>query len=206
MADSKIEGSRYAKDIFARGADWAGETWNTARDVVERSADIELPEFKLPLWMQKALRLKETRSGYERQDTSTEKKPARQQSDDSGGSGGEDESVLAATAAAAVFLQSRDDEEESLKVKDASQAIQGGRDEQMMVLTRKMIEIRNLLKNIDKTEALTLPSIVVIGSQSSGKSSVLESIVGHEFLPKGSNMVTRRPIELTLINTPGASA
>ncbi|CAG8577586.1 8482_t:CDS:2, partial [Cetraspora pellucida] len=41
---------------------------------------------------------------------------------------------------------------------------------------------------------LKLPSIVVIGSQSSGKSSVLEAIVGHEFLPK--------PIELTLIHTP----
>jgi dynamin-like GTPase MGM1, mitochondrial len=52
----------------------------------------------------------------------------------------------------------------------------------------------------------TLPSIVVIGSQSSGKSSVLEAIVGHEFLPKGSNMVTRRPIELTLVNTPDAQA
>ncbi|KAF0267366.1 hypothetical protein FOG48_03563 [Hanseniaspora uvarum] len=48
---------------------------------------------------------------------------------------------------------------------------------------------------------INLPSIVVIGSQSSGKSSVLESIVGKDFLPKGANMVTRRPIELTLINT-----
>ncbi|KAJ9065676.1 mitochondrial dynamin GTPase Msp1 [Entomophthora muscae] len=47
-----------------------------------------------------------------------------------------------------------------------------------------------------------LPSIVVIGSQSSGKSSVLEAIVGREFLPKGLNMVTRRPIELTLIHSP----
>ncbi|CAG8542082.1 7660_t:CDS:2 [Funneliformis caledonium] len=63
-------------------------------------------------------------------------------------------------------------------------------------------EVRNILMNIDHNETLRLPSIVVIGSQSSGKSSVLEAIVGHEFLPKGSNMVTRRPIELTLIHTP----
>jgi len=35
-----------------------------------------------------------------------------------------------------------------------------------------------------RVTALKLPSIVVIGSQSSGKSSVLEAIVGHEFLPK----------------------
>ncbi|KPI35999.1 Protein msp1, mitochondrial [Cyphellophora attinorum] len=78
--------------------------------------------------------------------------------------------------------------------------------EQMMLLTKKMIEIRTLLNTIGQSDALTLPSIVVIGSQSSGKSSVLEAIVGHEFLPKGSNMVTRRPIELTLVNTPDAKA
>lgn len=80
------------------------------------------------------------------------------------------------------------------------------RDDQMMMLTRKMIEIRSLLQTIGQSESLTLPSIVVVGSQSSGKSSVLEAIVGHEFLPKGSNMVTRRPIELTLVNTPNAHA
>ncbi|EXJ83987.1 dynamin GTPase [Capronia epimyces CBS 606.96] len=79
-------------------------------------------------------------------------------------------------------------------------------DDQMMVLTRKMIEIRNMLNTVGQGGALTLPSIVVIGSQSSGKSSVLEAIVGHEFLPKGTNMVTRRPIELTLINTPDSQA
>ncbi|KAF9980739.1 dynamin-like GTPase mgm1 [Modicella reniformis] len=71
-----------------------------------------------------------------------------------------------------------------------------------MLLTKKLIEIRNVLNSIDHNDTLKLPSIVVIGSQSSGKSSVLEAIVGHEFLPKGSNMVTRRPIELTLIHTP----
>ncbi|EMG45925.1 Protein MGM1, mitochondrial, partial [Candida maltosa Xu316] len=78
-------------------------------------------------------------------------------------------------------------------------------DDHMLNLTRQMIEIRNLLANINH-DGIRLPSIVVIGSQSSGKSSVLESIVGQEFLPKGSNMVTRRPIELTLINTPEAAA
>lgn len=54
----------------------------------------------------------------------------------------------------------------------------------LMHLTRKLIQIRSLLMTIDKDESLILPSIVVIGSQSSGKSSVLEAIVGHEFLPK----------------------
>jgi replication fork clamp-binding protein CrfC len=76
------------------------------------------------------------------------------------------------------------------------------KDNHLMDLTKKLIEIRNLLKNVETDSSIRLPSIVVVGSQSSGKSSVLEAIVGHEFLPKGSNMVTRRPIELTLINTP----
>ena len=55
---------------------------------------------------------------------------------------------------------------------------------QLLQLTRKLIEIRSVLLSVDQSDALKLPSIVVIGSQSSGKSSVLEAIVGHEFLPK----------------------
>lgn len=45
-------------------------------------------------------------------------------------------------------------------------------------------------------------SQVVVGSQSSGKSSVLENIVGKDFLPRGSGIVTRRPLILQLINVP----
>ena len=78
------------------------------------------------------------------------------------------------------------------------------KDDHMMYITKMMIEIRNLLQKVGQSNTVTLPSIVVIGSQSSGKSSVLEAIVGHEFLPKGSNMITRRPIELTLVNDPEA--
>ncbi|XP_022737243.1 dynamin-related protein 1E-like isoform X1 [Durio zibethinus] len=46
-----------------------------------------------------------------------------------------------------------------------------------------------------------LPSVVVVGGQSSGKSSVLESIVGRDFLPRGSGIVTRRPLVLQLHKT-----
>ena len=41
-----------------------------------------------------------------------------------------------------------------------------------------------------------------MGSQSSGKSSVLENVVGRDFLPRGSGVVTRRPLVLQLINVP----
>ncbi|KAB2097264.1 hypothetical protein ERO13_A01G146418v2 [Gossypium hirsutum] len=46
-----------------------------------------------------------------------------------------------------------------------------------------------------------LPSVSVVGGQSSGKSSVLESIVGRDFLPRGSGIVTRRPLVLQLHKT-----
>ena len=51
----------------------------------------------------------------------------------------------------------------------------------------------------------SLPQIAVIGGQSAGKSSVLESFVGKDFLPRGSNIVTRRPLVLQLINDKNAS-
>ncbi|KAK5776726.1 phragmoplastin DRP1C-like isoform X1 [Gossypium arboreum] len=46
-----------------------------------------------------------------------------------------------------------------------------------------------------------LPSVAVVGGQSSGKSSVLESVVGRDFLPRGSGIVTRRPLVLQLHKT-----
>ncbi|KAI0676151.1 Dynamin central region-domain-containing protein [Trametes maxima] len=49
---------------------------------------------------------------------------------------------------------------------------------------------------------LDMPQLAVVGSQSAGKSSVLETIVGRDFLPRGSGIVTRRPLVLQLIHTP----
>ena len=49
---------------------------------------------------------------------------------------------------------------------------------------------------------LNLPQIAVVGSQSSGKSSVLENIVGRDFLPRGSGIVTRCPLVLQLHQLP----
>lgn len=119
---------------------------------------------------------------------------------------GSDKTAVAATAAAAGVAASQiddtDDEEDEREQEERDKQV----DNQMMNLTKQMIEIRNILLNVDGSTNLNLPAIVVIGSQSSGKSSVLESIVGQEFLPKGNNMVTRRPIELTLVNDPNQAA
>lgn len=43
-------------------------------------------------------------------------------------------------------------------------------------------------------DKIDLPQIVVIGSQSCGKSSLLEMLIGEEFLPKGEGIVTRCPV------------
>ncbi|KAJ3182335.1 vacuolar protein sorting-associated protein 1 [Geranomyces variabilis] len=73
----------------------------------------------------------------------------------------------------------------------------------------------NLIKTINKLQdaftavgvanPIDLPQITVIGSQSSGKSSVLENIVGRDFLPRGTGIVTRRPLVLQLINRPSST-
>ncbi|XP_003216933.1 dynamin-1-like protein [Anolis carolinensis] len=68
-----------------------------------------------------------------------------------------------------------------------------------------LIPVINKLQEIFNTvgaEVIQLPQIVVVGSQSSGKSSVLESIVGRDFLPRGSGVVTRRPLILQLVHVP----
>ncbi|XP_068546842.1 dynamin-3 isoform X6 [Anas acuta] len=46
---------------------------------------------------------------------------------------------------------------------------------------------------------LDLPQIAVVGGQSAGKSSVLENCVSRDFLPRGSGIVTRRPLVLQLV-------
>eukprot|EP00200_Dunaliella_tertiolecta_P012263 CAMPEP_0202375302 /NCGR_PEP_ID=MMETSP1127-20130417/6003_1 /ASSEMBLY_ACC=CAM_ASM_000462 /TAXON_ID=3047 /ORGANISM="Dunaliella tertiolecta, Strain CCMP1320" /LENGTH=673 /DNA_ID=CAMNT_0048972739 /DNA_START=12 /DNA_END=2029 /DNA_ORIENTATION=- len=73
----------------------------------------------------------------------------------------------------------------------------------MSYLGESLIPLINRLQDIFSQVTvdlkLTLPQVAVIGSQSSGKSSVLESLVGRDFLPRGSDIVTRRPLVLQLV-------
>ncbi|KAF4212098.1 hypothetical protein CNMCM6805_002328 [Aspergillus fumigatiaffinis] len=73
-----------------------------------------------------------------------------------------------------------------------------------------LISLVNKLQDVFSTvgvhNPIDLPQIVVVGSQSSGKSSVLENIVGRDFLPRGSGIVTRRPLILQLINRPSRNS
>ncbi|XP_014600297.1 PREDICTED: dynamin-1-like protein isoform X2 [Polistes canadensis] len=68
-----------------------------------------------------------------------------------------------------------------------------------------LIPVINKLQDVFNTvgaDAIQLPQIVVLGTQSSGKSSVIENLVGRSFLPRGTGIVTRRPLILQLVYTP----
>lgn len=62
---------------------------------------------------------------------------------------------------------------------------------------RPTLDIIDRLRSVGLSQEVSLPQIVVMGDQSSGKSSVLQSIAGIPF-PRGSGLVTRCPIELIL--------
>ncbi|KAM9385479.1 dynamin 3a isoform 6-T7 [Pholidichthys leucotaenia] len=60
--------------------------------------------------------------------------------------------------------------------------------------------LHDALGGVGQSCSLHLPQIAVVGGQSAGKSSVLEDFVGRDFLPRGSGIVTRRPLILQLLN------
>lgn len=69
-------------------------------------------------------------------------------------------------------------------------------------------EIRDILQIANIDFDFQLPQIVVLGEQSAGKTSVLENFIGRfriynprDFLPRGSGIVTRRPLILQLIQS-----
>lgn len=187
----------YAIDSLRRAGEAAGDTASgfflelqNIADQTQRGWQKTKEDAGLPEWLQNIFQSGEEEAG--------EGGPS--------GEGGSPKHGRAGAAAAAgattgtAFGYEDSDKEDVRAKRDVAE------EDQMMLLTRKMIEIRSILQTVGQSNTLTLPSIVVIGSQSSGKSSVLEAIVGHEFLPKGSNMVTRRPIELTLVNTPNGES
>jgi len=54
---------------------------------------------------------------------------------------------------------------------------------------KEIIKLGDDLRDCGIEKEIDLPRICVIGVQSSGKSSLLESIVGFDFLPRGEGVV-----------------
>ncbi|KAM4527323.1 dynamin-1a isoform 2-T2 [Odontesthes bonariensis] len=71
--------------------------------------------------------------------------------------------------------------------------------EDLIPLVNRM---QDAFSSIGQNANLDLPQIAVVGGQSAGKSSVLENFVGRDFLPRGSGIVTRRPLVLQLMTSP----
>ncbi|RCN33354.1 dynamin family protein [Ancylostoma caninum] len=69
----------------------------------------------------------------------------------------------------------------------------------MQALIPVINRVQDAFSQLGTTVNFELPQIAVVGGQSAGKSSVLENFVGRDFLPRGSGIVTRRPLILQLI-------
>ncbi|XP_025112002.1 dynamin-1-like isoform X4 [Pomacea canaliculata] len=70
--------------------------------------------------------------------------------------------------------------------------------EQLIPIVNKL---QDVFASLGIPLSLDLPQIAVVGSQSAGKSSVLENFVGRDFLPRGTGIVTRRPLVLQLFTS-----
>lgn len=166
-----------ATDMLDAASDALKTVSSTVSDVKSR---IETPQFIKDLFSS-------AQKGKDRKQGDQEDGSSGRQSE--GGPEGEGAAIAALVAAT---MSSPSDP----RTDNASKADPGNG---LMHLTRKLIEIRTMLLSIDQSDALKLPSIVVIGSQSSGKSSVLEAIVGHEFLPKSVHKYVILLTDLSLI-------
>ncbi|KAI4318454.1 hypothetical protein MLD38_032155 [Melastoma candidum] len=62
-------------------------------------------------------------------------------------------------------------------------------------------KLQDIFAQLGSHSTIELPQVAVVGSQSSGKSSVLEALVGRDFLPRGNDICTRRPLVLQLLQT-----
>lgn len=172
----KTKSTAWISDLQDGAADFLDVAGEQLSSVKARVAAVELPTFETPGFVSNLLNSFTTKdaksSGKENKEGEGQDNG---QSDGGNGGPGALAALIAATTSSP--MDSKGDH-------TGTDSDNPERPSELMNLTKKLIEIRTILLSIGQSEALTLPSIVVIGSQSSGKSSVLEAIVGHEFLPK----------------------
>ena len=68
-------------------------------------------------------------------------------------------------------------------------SIDNDKDNVLFKKLRRLISLVDQLRDAGVNEYIKLPRIASLGTQSSGKSSVLESIVGLDFLPRGDGVI-----------------
>lgn len=158
-----------ASGAFTSASEQAASLWDMSSSVATENAAIVGKNFN-DTWALLKERFNDTMDSMKKPEPAQEPKSEQSETPNEGGSGNSSGQAALALATASTLPIVVDDRDDAMG--------------DLMGLTRKLIEIRSILLSIDHGETLQLPSIVVIGSQSSGKSSVLEAIVGEEFLPK----------------------
>ena len=85
------------------------------------------------------------------------------------------------------------------KIADVANYLAGSKE---TVVSKEMLKLANLLNNtyIDQ-QLIEMPKLIVVGTQSSGKSSLLNALIGMDILPVGKTMTTRTPLHLDLIQS-----
>ena len=73
--------------------------------------------------------------------------------------------------------------------------------DRFLTQVQKQLDVIEVIREDLTAEGISVPGVVVVGAQSAGKSSVLESLSGIQ-LPRGATITTRVPLLLRLENDP----
>ena len=71
-------------------------------------------------------------------------------------------------------------------------------DKVLLSVADKVNEIYHQFKKDKDTKLISAPRLVLVGAQSSGKSSLVNRIVGFDLTPIGDSMVTRTPVNIRM--------
>lgn len=72
---------------------------------------------------------------------------------------------------------------------------------QTLASDERMIALGDTLQGVLKNSSIKIPKIVAAGTQSSGKSTVINRLVGMKILPTGNDIVSRAPLHLEVIHS-----
>lgn len=85
-----------------------------------------------------------------------------------------------------------------LSKEQTSNTIKNLSDNQILNIANDINTLFSETNLIESKPELSLPKLVVVGTQSSGKSSVLNALMAMDILPTGKNMVTRTPLDIRM--------
>lgn len=170
IPEFRHESREWMNFVQGKATDLIDNASDGLKSITSRFSELQLPKVETPQFLRDLISPRDKGGGW--------REKGSQEGTNDGGPKKRPPTDEAAVAAlvAATMSSSSDSKPHDQTTFDPAKGL--------MHLTKKLIEIRSMLLSIDQSDALKLPSIVVVGSQSSGKSSVLEAIVGHEFLPK----------------------